>query len=54
MKMGTFVVTMGVGMAAGATAAMMLPKKSPIRKAADSAAKTMKQEAKKLTLLMMQ
>lgn len=38
MEMKSFLVTMGVGIAAGATAALMLPRHSKVRKVAQSAA----------------
>ena len=47
MQTKTFFVTLGVGMAAGALGAMMLPKDSEVYKAAKNAAQTVKSEAEK-------
>ena len=53
MEVKSFAATMGIGMVAGATVAMMLPKKSPVRKAADQAAKSIQQEVRKMSRMMM-
>ncbi len=49
MKVGAFMVTLGLGMIAGATAAMMLPYQSSVRKAAQKAADTVEQTVSKMT-----
>ncbi len=38
MKVGSFALTMGLGMAAGAVAVLMMPRQNPARKLADKAA----------------
>ena len=47
MQVKTFLATMGVGLAVGALGAMMLPKNSEVYRMANSAAKTIQQEAEK-------
>lgn len=47
MQVKSFLTTMGVGIAVGALGAMMLPKNSEVYQMADSAAKTIRQEAEK-------
>ncbi|MBQ1263989.1 MAG: hypothetical protein IIY04_01050 [Oscillospiraceae bacterium] len=48
MQTKTFFVTLGVGLAAGALGAMMLPKDSEVYKTAKNAADGIKTEAEKL------
>lgn len=43
MEIKAFIGTMALGMVAGAAAALMLPKQSPVYKAASNAADTVKQ-----------
>lgn len=42
MQVKSFAMTLGAGMLAGAAVMMMVPKRSPVYKAADDAAKTIK------------
>ena len=53
MEVKAFAATVGLSMVAGVTVAMMLPKKSPVRKAADQAAKKIQREVRKVTSAMM-
>ena len=53
MQVKSFVLTLGVGMVAGATAALMLPTQSSVRKAAQKAADTVAQSVSKVTSSMM-
>lgn len=48
MQVGSFVMTLGLGMVAGATAALMLPTQSNVRKAAQKAADTVEQSVSKV------
>lgn len=45
MQVKSFVATVGLSMVAGAAAVLMLPKNSGVYRAADDAARTIKQEA---------
>ena len=45
MKLSGFAISMGVGAAVGAVAAMMLPQKCTVRKLADKAACTVEEAA---------
>ena len=45
MKMGSFLATMGAGLAVGALGAMMLPKNGEVYKLTKGAANTIKREA---------
>lgn len=47
------VAAMGLGATVGAAAALLLPKQCPIRRAADNAAKAVKEEVSKVTGTMM-
>lgn len=47
MQVKSFLATMGIGVAVGALGAMMLPKNSEVYRVANSAAKTIQQEAEK-------
>jgi gas vesicle protein len=47
MQVKTFLLTLGVGAAAGALGALMLPKDSEVYQTADKAAKSIKTEAGK-------
>lgn len=42
MQVKSFAMTLGAGMLAGAAVMMMVPKRSPVYKAADDAAKSIK------------
>lgn len=44
MEVKAFAATLGLGLMAGAAAAMMLPKQSKVYKVANDAAQTLKQE----------
>lgn len=48
MQVRSFVLTLGVGMVAGATAALMLPSHNSVRKAAQKAADTVEQSVTKV------
>lgn len=48
MKMKGWMVSMGIGMAAGAVAAMMLPRESGARKLVDKAADKVEDTAKQI------
>ena len=48
MQVKSFIATVGLGMAAGAAAILMLPKHSEAYRLADDAANTIKQEAGKM------
>ena len=48
MQVKSFLATVGIGMAAGAAAVLMLPKHSEAYRIADSTAQTIKQEAGKM------
>ena len=47
MKSTGFLLTLGLGMAAGAVALCMLPQHSDVKKAVDNAAESIEQAAKK-------
>ena len=47
------IAAMGLGVAAGAAAVLMLPKRCPVRKAADNAAKAVREEVAKVADAMM-
>lgn len=48
MQVKSFIATVGIGMAAGAAAILMLPKHSEAYRMADDAAQAIKQEAGKM------
>ena len=48
MQVKSFIATVGIGMAAGAAAILMLPKHSEAYRMADDAAQAIKQEAEKV------
>lgn len=48
MEIKAFLATMGLGVVAGAAAALMIPKQSDVYQTADKAAKAMKQEVRKV------
>lgn len=48
MQVRAFLFTLGLGMAAGGAAVLLLPQQSPVRKTAQKAADTMEQAAQKL------
>ena len=48
MTLKSFAVTMGLGIVAGAATMLMIPKNSEVYRAADGAAKAIKQEAEKM------
>jgi hypothetical protein len=54
MEVRSFLWTMGLGMAAGAAVGMLVPKNSPLQKAADQAAHTVEQAADKAMTHLMQ
>lgn len=47
MQTGSFLLTLGVGMAAGATVMLMMPSQNKIRKAAQKAADAMENAVQK-------
>ena len=49
MSMKTWALTMGLGVAAGAVAIMMVPRSNPVRKIADKAADKVEDVAWKVT-----
>ena len=53
MEVKSFVATIGLGMVAGATVAMMLPKQSQMRAMADKAAQSVEKTICKATGCMM-
>ena len=53
MEMKAFAATLGIGIAAGAAAALMLPKQSKVYRAADSAATKLKEEVTETVQSMM-
>lgn len=48
MQVRSFLLTLGLGMAAGGAAMLLLPPQSPVKKTAQKAADTMEQAAEKL------
>ena len=53
MEVKTFAATLGLGMAAGAAAMLMIPKQSKVYKAADNAAAKLKEEVTETVQSMM-
>lgn len=53
MEVKTFAATLGLGMAAGAAAMLMIPKQSKVYKAADNAATKLKEEVTETVQSMM-
>lgn len=49
MQVRSFILTLGAGMVAGATVALMLPSQNSIRKAAQKAADTVEESVTKVT-----
>ena len=47
MQMRSFLISAGLGMAAGAAAVLMLPTQSPVRQAADRAARSVERAVKR-------
>ena len=46
MQVKSFAMTLGAGMLAGAAVIMMVPKRSPVYRAADDAARTIKRSVR--------